>query len=162
MRAALSLAIASTLLAACGGNDGTKTGTVDYSKLQTTPNNASRLVLVDDEQLGEHLKNGMRLQLAQGYSPPFLEAVPGAPVPTTDASGGSRGNFSETNVHVAGVDEADYAKYDGKHWFVATYPRYDIDQPDAKPGFQVVATDPATPDADIISSFSFDDDWGDV
>jgi hypothetical protein len=164
MRAALSLAIASALLAACGGNDdGTKTEAIDYSKLETTPNSAAHLVLVDDEQLGEHLKNGMRLQLVQGYSPPFLEAVPGAPVPATDAvGGGSRGNFSETNVHVAGVDEADYAKYDGKHWFVATYPRYDLDRPEAKPGFQVVATDPATPDADIISSFSFGDDWGDV
>lgn len=163
MRAALSLAIASALLVACGGSDdGTKTEAVDYSKLQTTPNNASGLVLVDEEQLGEHLKNGMRLQLVQGYSPPFLDAAPGSPVPVSDATGGGSGNFSETNVHVAGVDEADYAKYDGKHWFVATYPRYDIDRPDAKPGFQVVATDPTTPDADIIGSFSFSDDWGDV
>lgn len=166
IRAVLSLAISSALLAACGGNDGdkgpdTNPEPVDYTQLEATPNNGNRLVLVDEDELGEHLKNGMRIQLVRGYSyPPLVNAAPGGPA--SDATSGGRGNFSETNVHVADVDEADYAKYDGKHWFVATYPRYDIDRPNGKPGFQVVATDPATPDAEIIGRFTFDDDWGDV
>ncbi|MDZ7925503.1 MAG: beta-propeller domain-containing protein [Marinagarivorans sp.] len=36
------------------------------------------------------------------------------------ATGGSAsGEYSQTNTHVMGVDEADIAKYDGEHWFVA-------------------------------------------
>lgn len=173
MRAALSLAIGSVLLAACGGDNNqtsTEQNSVDYNLLQNTPQNTSHLVAVGDEQLGQHLKNGIRLQLMEGgpfYGPGGSSsgavAVPAMPEDTN--AGGAGGGFSETNVHVQGVDEADYAKYDGRHWFVATFPRYAFDtitQEQPKPGFQIVATDPAAPDAEIVGSYEFDEAWGDV
>lgn len=174
MRAALSLAIGSVLLAACGGDNTqtpTEQNTVDYNLLQNTPQNTSRLIAVGDEQLGQHLKNGIRLQLKEGgpyYAPGGNSSSGAVAVPAmpedADAGGVGRGGFSETNVHVQGVDEADYAKYDGRHWFVATFPQYAFDVPEEsqKPGFQIVATDPDTPDAEIVGSYQFDEEWGDV
>lgn len=170
MRAALSLAIGSALLAACGGgNDNPpKTTEVDYNHLQPTPQNTSPLVLADEKKLDQHLKNGVRLQLKgrDFYAPPGSSSsgAVSQPVPGEALDSGAKGGFSDTNVHVAGVDEADYAKYDGSHWFIATFPQYYFyDEVRQKPGFQIVATDPATPDAEIVGSFEFDDDeWGNV
>ncbi len=166
MRAALSLAIASVLLAACGGDKG-QTGTeqqpIDYSQLQTSPQTTSALTRVDESKLGQYLKNGIRLQLAaRNYSFPGGSGGGGAAPPlATDSSGQSSG-FSNTNVHVQGVDEADYAKYDGSHWFVATHPQYHFNGQTQSPGFQIVATDPAAPNAEIVGVFTFDKEWGDV
>lgn len=165
MRATLGLAISSVLLAACGGDNNTQQQSkiTDYSQLQPSPQNTSRLVSVTGEKLGQHLKNGMRLQLKDHNY--FLDSgTGGGPVaaPSRPEVSGAKG-FSETNVHVEGVDEADYAKYDGSHWFVATYPQYYFhDQEPQKPGFMIVATDPAAPDAEIVGSFEFDEQWGDV
>jgi hypothetical protein len=165
MRAALSLAIGSVLLAACGGDKG-QTGTeqqaIDYSQLQTTPQSITPLTTVDQSELDHYLKNGIRLQLsARGGSGGNIGGA--LPPIATDSGGGKgeSGGFSATNVHVQGVDEADYAKYDGSHWFVATYPQYQLGQNQA-PGFQIVATDPAAPNAEIVGAFSFDKEWGDV
>lgn len=165
MRAAISLAIGSVLLAACGGdNNSTQNeNTVDYHQLQSTPQNTAPLVSISDASLGQHLKNGIRLQLMSGRSAHpsvgnsssgFIEAPPQA----TDAIA-DRG-FSETNVHVQGVDEADYAKYDGRHWFVASH--LNVSETQRLPGVQIVATDPVTPDAEIVGDYTFDDDWGDI
>ena len=173
MRAALSLAIGSVLLAACGGDNNqtpTEQNTVDYNLLQNTPQNTSHLIAVGDEQLGQHLKNGIRLQLMEGgpYYGPGGNSSSGAvavPAMPEDANaGGAGGGFSETNVHVQGVDEADYAKYDGRHWFVASFPRYYTDAHTGSnlPGFQILATDPSTPDAEIVGAYEFDEEWGDV
>lgn len=164
MRAILSLAIGGVLLAACGG-DKDQTGTentVNYDQLQNTPQNTSRLIAVGDEQLGQHLKNGIRLQLKEGgpYYAPGQNTGGGAAPPTTDVTSGGRGGFSETNVHVQGVDEADYAKYDGRHWYVASHAYASGAQ--SKPGFQIVATDPATPDAAVVGTYNFDEEWGNV
>lgn len=66
-------------------------------------------------------------------------------------------------MHVQGVDEADYAKYDGQYWYIATYPQYRRELPyPNSPGVQIVATDPATPNAEILSHFSMEDDWGSI
>lgn len=173
MRAALSLAIGSVLLAACGGDNNqtpTEQNTVDYNLLQNTPQNTSHLIAVGDEQLAQHLKNGIRLQLKNsggyysgGSSSSGAVAVPAMPE-DANAGGAGRGGFSETNVHVQGVDEADYAKYDGRHWFVASFPRYYTDAHTGSnlPGFQILATDPATADAEIVGAYEFDGEWGDV
>ncbi len=167
MRAALSLFVTATLLAACGGTQPSTTETVKYDRLQATPQSTSPLVLVDENKLGQHLKNGMRLQLnGDGRAIPAGSSSSGgsAGQPEADVTfdASAKSGFSETNVHVKGVDEGDYAKYDGRHWFIATYPQYDFYETQQQPGFQIVATDPATPDADIVGSFDFDNDWGDV
>lgn len=166
MRAALSLAISSVLLVACGGDKG-QTGTeqqaIDYSQLQPSPQSTSALTSVDETKLGQYLKNGIRLQLAaRNYNYPGGNGGVGAAPPLANDSSGGSGGFSDTNVHVQGVDEADYAKYDGSHWFVATYPQYQFNGQTQSPGFQIVATDPATPNAEIVGAFSFDKEWGDV
>src|SRR5690606_37358057 len=140
MRTKLTLAIGAALLAACGVDTSTpqEEKPFDYSQLQLTPQNTSPLVLVDNKKLGQHLKNGIRLQLKAGHiynggpvtAPGVGEAI--------DTSSGR--SFSETNVHVDGVDEADIAKYDGKHWYVLTASHSHNGFPQEKPGFHIVAT----------------------
>lgn len=181
-RIALSLAVSSALsLTACGGND-TPSGTnssspavgnsssavgVDYGKLQPTPVSSEPLVATSGETLANHIKNGLRLAVkAQDY---YLEgdiAVPvsaegdsAAPPPS---AGDSSDNFSTTNVHVAGVDEADFAKYDGKHWFVASYAEYEPYRVDNFPGIHIVKTDPANADASLVTRVDLDGEWHDV
>ncbi len=39
-------------------------------------------------------------------------------VAASSAAASHSGNFTQTNTHVTGIDEADFAKYDGQHWFV--------------------------------------------
>ena len=182
-----SIAILSALLAACGPDDNEpepKQSSVDYEKLEIAANSDAGLKLVNDDELGQHIKNGIRLSLKSGsnaYLKDFDFALEGG-APTSDNSGGevaapSQGKggesdgsgsdgFSGTNVHVDGVDEADVAKYDGKHWFVASSPLVDdflIDN--QTPGFHIVATDPSTPNAEILARVSLDDkeqSWGAV
>lgn len=179
MRLLLSVAISTALLAACGGTkDKIVTDPVDYDKLQNTAQSEAPLTLASKEELGRHIKNGMRLQLKNGpiylkggliEDGEWLSIMPeAAPVADPNEGGSSSSDgFSETNVHVKGVDEADYAKYDGKHWFVATSPNsqaFLIDE--TGPGFNIVATDPSAPNAEIISNVELDnkDDghWGNV
>ena len=122
------------------------------------------MVRINSDQLTRLIKNGLRLQLSS-YDYPLSEELeayednsdfsprpPAPPAPSTDSS------FSETNVHVAGVDEADVVKYDGKHWFIA-YP----DRGDENPaGIQIVATAPEVSDAEIVGRFDFEgSQWGD-
>lgn len=162
MHTKISLAISAALLAACGGDKvidddhSNEKPPVDYSQLQTTPQSTSSLVAISSEQLGQHLKNGIRLQLKSGWG-----FGGGAAAPSTGDSvnAGGRGNFSETNVHVEGVDEADAAKYDGSFWFVATSPYAFRGTQPLPPGFQIVATDPVTPDVEIVGNYQFDDEW---
>jgi hypothetical protein len=60
------------------------------------------------------------------------------------------------------VDEADFAKYDGSHWFVATYPQYEPYRKDNYPTINVVATDPSTPNAEVIAQIPLENQWGGV
>lgn len=170
MRTPLSIATAAVILTACGGNNN-KTKEVDYSALKTTPLSEQPLVLASQTTLLNHIANGLRLQLQNpgdlyyraGGIAVDAEASGQQPPTANTADGASKSGFSETNVHVKGVDEADIAKYDGQHWFVATFPKYDtflINE--TQPGIKIVATDPATPDATIVGQYQFDERWGDV
>lgn len=168
----LSLAVAAMALVGCGPDTEGPKQEVDYSKLEVAPQSSESLVLAEEDALLSHIGNGLRLQAKNGasYRDYFVldSALGGAPepaapsVPTSEANGGGAG-FSETNVHVEGVDEADYVKYDGEHWYIATRPEYQellITQP--SPGIKVVSTDPATPNASFVSEYQFSDDWGSV
>ncbi len=82
--------------------------------------------------------------------------------PPEDGSGGDA-PWSDTNVHVDGVDESDFAKYDGKYWYVATSEVVTADFiRTGKPGFQIIAPDHTVPDAEILSKFEMDDPWGTI
>ena len=63
-----------------------------------------------------------------------------AAAPVTDgvatSSVGNAEGFSETNTHVSGVDEIDFAKYDGDYWYIAT-----VRTPEASPLLRVYDAD---------------------
>lgn len=173
----LSIAIGSLMLAACG-DQSTVQQDVDYSKLKITPQSDKALVLAEESALKQHLANGLRLQLSSNGAGRQIDFANGMPMPVAspDSAGGagsdggvaapsspeSADGFSQTNVHVAGVDEADYAKYDGRHWFIATLPGYEpFSVEEATAGIKIVSTDPTTPDAQVVSEFPIaDDSWG--
>ena len=175
MNMKLVVAIAGAMaLTACDGNDRDDNNTVsgvDYSKLKTTPQTDAPLTLVSGEALNQHIKNGLRLKVSptnyyrlDASGGAVAEVALAAP-PAADAAvsaGGDSDNFSQTNVHVAGVDESDYAKYDGSHWFIATYPEYDPYRTDNLPGINVVATDPSAVSAEVVGHVALDSEWGGV
>lgn len=70
--------------------------------------------------------------------------------------------YTDTNVHVAGVDEADYAKYDGHHWYVATRPQYRDYFIADEPGIQIAATDPATAGLEVVGHITLEPEWGTI
>ncbi len=182
----VAAAVLSVGLANCGGGDGNgnqnnnqNPGNVDYSKIEQSPLAEGALIEATDEQLAQHLTNGMRLNMVPNGAIRTNDLVFGGvpesaqPQPTnsngqtTDStgdksSGGSgSGNFSETNVHVAGVDEADYAKYDGKHWFISTTPEYSRFR-DNQPALRIFATDPSAPNAEVVANYKMGEKWGPV
>lgn len=163
----LMIAGASLWLAACGGGDSSQPPTgggnpppgtgnnVDYSKLQYTVPDTSPLVAIAGEDLERYLENGLRLQVSgQNYEvaggPESDDGVDFSAAPPAADNGGAE-RYSDTNVHVAGVDEADLAKYDGEHWFVTYQPQSSGEMP----GLQIVATNPAVPDAQVVGTHAF-------
>lgn len=179
MKKPLVIAIAGLVLAACGGedvkdpdNNPDVSKSVDYDKLEMTPLSEEGLVLAEESALLQHINNGLRIQVSQSNQNFYradgeFVAVPGAPAADGgaggDASGGdgsSGDGFSETNVHVDGVDEADYAKYDGRYWYIATEASGGLNINDRQPGLKIYSTDPATPSAELLSKTPLDDDWG--
>lgn len=178
MRTKLSLMVATgTLLTACGGaKDDRTVETFDYSRIKPTPQTVQALQLADEATVKQHIANGLRLQLSRhddvyyGGSSGSTGSSSGAAAPefspvTADKAGRSLDStgYSGTNVHVQGVDEADTAKYDGKHWFIANHPQYDAYRVGiARPSIQVVATDPVTPHAEIVGQLQLDEFWGSI
>ncbi|GAA0349993.1 beta-propeller domain-containing protein [Bowmanella denitrificans] len=68
---------------------------------------------VGDSQAQRFLKNGIYID---SLNPVRLE------MRGDTVASDSNGNFSTTNTHEAGVDEADRMEYDGEYLYVATYP----------------------------------------
>jgi len=83
---------------------------IDYSELEMSLIKDAPLEASSTFQLGNYIKNGIRLRLSQqGY--PEMLAV------DTLGNGATISNFSTTNVHEIGVDEADRFKYDGEYLY---------------------------------------------
>lgn len=186
MRTKLTLIAATgALLTACGGankDDKPDTQTIQYDQIKATPQTEQGLRLADEAMVKQHIANGLRLQLSGTGGSRLMDGGPtggsnsssgaAAPVPTTvtesapapkDAAGDSTGRFSGTNVHVQGVDEADLAKYDGSHWFIANQPSYDAYLAvSSQPTIDVVATDPAMANVEFVGQVQFDEAWGSV
>ncbi len=192
MRKTLSAAIALALLSGCGepekdpDNEPQQPDLIDYSHLEMTRPTTGALQLADEATLARHIKNGLRLTMAAAYSgfggssppgggssssgglPPPTPTPAPSPVPSPGSggdagSGGGGDAFSDTNVHVAGVDESDFAKFDGAHWYVATSTTRTTDLTiSGSAGFQIVSTDPTVPAAEILGQFKLDEQWGNV
>lgn len=143
------------------GEGGTGNGqSVDYEKLVPAQIDSEPLVRMEGDALSRYLKNGMRLQTS-GYYLAGDGAAGGevdfsAPPVSEDAR--DLPDFSDTNVHVDGVDEADTAKYDGLHWFVSYVP---TSASTNFPGVQIFSTDPVSASAELVGSYPFTDtNWG--
>ncbi|HET9395083.1 MAG TPA: beta-propeller domain-containing protein, partial [Nitrospiraceae bacterium] len=144
-----TLLSASALLAAgCGGGGGSDAEqplNTDYSALRiAASSDASLIEPSTNDALLNPLRNGVRMSLSQHAIP----IVAGTTAPSFGQS-----THSTTTVQVAGVDEADLVKYDGRHMFTvrtAAVP--------AKPGFtrnvlKIARTDPATATLEVTSEF---------
>jgi hypothetical protein len=98
-------------LTACGGGSGSDDPVnIDYSTLKIAE---SREVPLEYAQNGEDilrpLRNGARIMTSGGT----VMTVAGTPSSTVQSP------RSDTTVQVAGVDEADYVKYDGQYLYAA-------------------------------------------
>lgn len=145
-------------ISACGGSDKSRlpTQTSSSSLVSSSTSSAqssstglvkpadlspAAMSVVSVEELEGWLKNGLRLSATRGFvgnwiggiefaAPPGIDFSP-APIPSSAYSG--------TNVQVAGVDEADFVKYDGSHLFYAVPPLYTNNGSEQK--IRIVRTD---------------------
>ncbi len=107
-----------------------------------------------------------RVDTANG-SATSAPAVAATEAAAGDSSGAStNAGFSETNVQVAGVDEADYAKYDGQHIFMVSQPGESyvfLDNGaeqalDNTVKIRILATDPSQPEATEVGEIDLETD----
>lgn len=157
------------LLTACGGSSEPTTrdrslSPPDYSKLKSTDVEASSLARADDTSLARHLKNGMRLKTRPVTSSSSGGSLNGSPAAEVDSAfDGNTNNqeYSDTNTHEQGVDEADYVKYDGRHLFVSTHPQWHWGESTPNASIRILATDPDQAAISEVSSIALDDQhWG--
>jgi len=130
------------------------------NQLKPVAKTAASLELIEGESLEAYVKNGVMLESAKSFYHAFQFAsdagVDFSPAPPSSSPPAPQ-RYSETNTHVAGVDEADFAKYDGKHWFVISSPHYDVE---GAPGIQILATDPEAPSVAIVGGINLStDNW---
>ena len=115
----LSIVIA---LTACS-NDEVEINT-DYSSLNKSSVSDKPLIQPANIEFETYVKNGIRLRLVTPDYPIALASV------SESDSATSNNNFSTTNVHEIGVDEADRLKFDGEYLYTVAYAGYqDIESP---------------------------------
>lgn len=155
------------ILVACGGDSNTskpeKQQAPDYSHLNQASLDPTPLRQASATELEQLLKNGLRLSLDNTSYAQLINttALAGA-VESKDNSGKFSGNhFSNTNVQVAGVDEADFVKYDGTHIYLTTPVEHTDEASTSR--LKVFATDPASATATLESEVPLDhSQWGNV
>ena len=151
-------------LFACGGNgssDNPPKMAPDYSMLSQAQVKPTPLREASTEELSQMIKNGVRISL-RDYSDQSLVFRNDALVASTaDGQAEGGGNFSGTNVQVAGVDEADFVKYDGNYIYLATPVDYSGDIPQTR--LKIFSTDAATANVSEVSDTPIDASyWGDI
>lgn len=161
-----------TLLSACGSGSSAQPQpeevAPDYSHLSLAEAGVDPLSSSHTaDNFAQYLKNGVRLrQNARVYSGDA--EVTDGPVPADNSSGGG---FSRTNVHIAGVDEADRIKYDGEQLYIAksayyTYWQFaddaSLEEPASPTGesqqqaIRLLTTDPERAEATPLTEITFD------
>lgn len=130
----LAFVLAAALMSGCGSSstapEGDGDGPGPDGQSATLHDQPMALKLSDNEaEFANYLKNGLLSQrrggddeAANGEAGVDFSASPAAA--ESDSGAGGSADFSTTNVHVEGVDEADRIKYDGEHLFVAEVPLY--------------------------------------
>lgn len=154
-------------LVACGGGSGSsgkqpvsQEPNTDYSKLAQAKIEPGPLRQASASELSELIKNGLRVSLRdnQSYGMMIRET---AVVNTTADNNKAGGNFSTTNVQVAGVDEADSVKYDGHYIYLATPADYSDGNP--KTSLKIFATNPSNASVTEVSDTALDTQhWGNI
>lgn len=121
-----SLFLAVILIAVCAGL---------FQVSGTDASAPGMLEITTDEDLKEYMKNvtseyrygysnGMYYDMAMAVPEMVLAPAPmaakemGAPATTSAGSDKGASDFSTTNIQVAGVDEADFVKNDGKYIYI--------------------------------------------
>jgi len=140
----------------------------DYGELTKTDVEAKVLKQASADELENHLKNGMRLNVSiRGNriagDNPADDSGQTAPTATLSVAAAQESEFSSTNTHVRGVDESDFIKYDGKFIYMATHPEFiwGEDKPNAE--IRILETDPASAGITQAGRISLDNDqWGEV
>ena len=152
-------------LFACGGshtnsNPPTTSERIDYSNLSSATLEPGSLRQASTQELSTLIKNGLRLSINEyrNYSMLIRET---AITSAQDSSINTSDNFSTTNVQVAGVDEADSVKYDGKYIYLVTPTQYSEEHPSQT--LKIFATDATQVAANELSETILSNDhWGDV
>ncbi len=158
-----SLLLCLPLVACGGGDDSGKTPVsrepdTDYSKLSLAKIEPGPLRQASASELSELIKNGLRVSLRENQSYGMMMRET-AFLNTTSDAGKAGGNFSGTNVQVAGVDEADHVKYDGRYIYLATPLEYS--ETGTKTSLKIFATDLSSSSAEQISETALDtEQWG--
>lgn len=155
-------------LVACGGSPNDAPPPVksepntNYSSLEETRLEPGPLRQASAVELALLMKNGFRISLKNNANFDTLvrNSMLASPALTVNDSK-AEGIFSGTNIQVAGVDEADIVKYDGKYIYQAT----PVEHTDTGPltRLKITATDPVTAATTDVSTLQLDaGSWGDV
>jgi hypothetical protein len=109
-------------LTACGGGSSNtaEQGTAkdpDYSQLKQVQPDSTPLRPASDAELSRLIKNGLRLSL---HNNTYDNLIRTTAFSFATESAAQDNSFSTTNVQIAGVDEADFVKYDGKRIYLVT------------------------------------------
>lgn len=156
--------IASFILAGCGGSDPQTDGN-NNPQLTETQVEAKILKSASAGELETHLKNGMRLTQSQQDTAGlrFDDSITADTTSESFQDSVSSSDFSITNTHVHGVDEADFVKYDGRYMFLRTPPQYVWAQEQPAPEIRIMETDPDNAGITQIASIPMTNEgWGEV
>ncbi len=173
----LTLIVASLALTACGGGSSSSddsgpesTFSVEqYKSLSSAEVEAVILKPASAEELETQLKNGLRLGVYINTSE--IDDFPrtSLPVETIElaenslAADAQSSEFSQTNTHFQGVDEADFVKYDGQHIYMVTHPEYIWDEELPSAEIRIMETDPTNAGINEVGTIVLDNgSWGEV
>lgn len=147
-------------LTACGGDDSNNSNTsfAEYERLKLPEPEKNGLRLATANELEQLLKNGIRIGVRE-LNRPMLAVDSGTRVTAVDSEN-SAPSYSSTNLQVAGVDEADYVKYDGQYLYLHT------DSPQGATGInshiRIVRTQPESATAEPVSDIPLGSERNDV
>ncbi len=172
MYRAIGIFSACCAIAACGGGDSATTSNPtppanvdisEYGELTSTEIEATVLKPASAQELENHLKNGMRLNVNLSDGAAILDTTAPTPAATPSPAAAQESEFSATNTHVRGVDESDFVKYDGSYIYMTTHPEYiwGEDRPSAE--IRILQSDPINAELSEIGKIPLDNDrWGEV
>ena len=160
--------VLATCLSGCGGGSSDSKenpGPVSYDNLQAPKPSTQVLEYATSTELTTLLKNGVRRDFygVRGGEIFALENNATDDALAAEASPAPNANdFSGTNVQVAGVDEADYVKYDGQYMYLHVWPDWQEDE--TNHGVRILRTDVESAAAEQVSEIEFTSDgfYGDL